>query len=142
MFQFPGLPFPAYVFSWKHARITTRRFSHSEIAGSKVGQHLPRAYRSRPRPSSALGAKASTVRSCSLDRKEHVVCRYGVFKVRSGAVAHEKTAPTRTVSQNSAASLVEVDILLGDVVVRTINDTSDHQRVRSHRSNCSGIPSD
>jgi hypothetical protein len=92
MFQFPGLPFPAYVFSWEHARITTRRFSHSEIAGSKVGQHLPRAYRSRPRPSSALGAKASTVRSCSLDRKEHVVCRYGVFKVRPGALAHEKTA--------------------------------------------------
>ena len=61
MFQFPGLPLPAYVFSWQYARITTRGFSHSEIAGSKVGQHLPRAYRSRPRPSSALGAKASTV---------------------------------------------------------------------------------
>jgi hypothetical protein len=72
MFQFPGLPFPAYGFSWEHARITTRGFPHSEIAGSKVGQHLPRAYRSRPRPSSALGAKASTVRSCSLDRKEHI----------------------------------------------------------------------
>jgi hypothetical protein len=83
MFQFPGLPFPAYGFSWEHARITTRGFPHSEIAGSKVGQHLPRAYRSRPRPSSALGAKASTVRSCSLDRKEHVQCRYGVFKVRT-----------------------------------------------------------
>ena len=93
MFQFPGLPFPAYVFSWEHARITTRRFSHSEIAGSKVGQHLPRAYRSRPRPSSALGAKASTVRSCSLDRKEHIVCRYGVFKVRADcASAQRKTA--------------------------------------------------
>jgi hypothetical protein len=105
MFQFPGLPFPAYVFSWEHARITTRRFSHSEIAGSKVGQHLPRAYRSRPRPSSALGAKASTVRSCSLDRKEHVVCRYGVFKVRSGAVARKRNRPRRTVSQNSAASV-------------------------------------
>src|SRR3989442_4927111 len=72
MFQFPGLPFPAYGFSWEYTRITTHRLSHSEIAGSKVGQHLPRAYRSRPRPSSALGAKASTVRSCSLDRKEHM----------------------------------------------------------------------
>ena len=104
MFQFPGLPPPAYVFSWVHARITTRRFSHSEIAGSKVGQHLPRAYRSRPRPSSALGAKASTVRSCSLDRKEHVVCRYGVFKVHADSRARsEKNRPIWTVSQNSAA---------------------------------------
>src|ERR671931_976193 len=78
----------------EYARITTRRFSHSEIAGSKVGQHLPRAYRSRPRPSSALGAKASTVRSCSLDRKEHVVCRYGVFKVHAERkVRPEKNRP-------------------------------------------------
>ena len=62
-----------YVFRQKYARITTRRFPHSEIPGSKVGQHLPRAYRSRPRPSSALGAKASTVCPCSLDLKEHVL---------------------------------------------------------------------
>src|SRR5712691_9602547 len=89
MFQFPGLPLLAYVFSQEYARITTRRFSHSEIAGSKVGQHLPRAYRSRPRPSSALGAKASTVCSCSLDRKEHVMCRYGVFKVHMGGRPYE-----------------------------------------------------
>src|ERR671931_2894149 len=89
----------------EYARITTRRFSHSEIAGSKVGQHLPRAYRSRPRPSSALGAKASTVRSCSLDRKEHVVCRYGVFKVHADSrIRPEKNRPiVRAVSQNSAA---------------------------------------
>ena len=125
MFQFPGLPFPAYVFSWEHARITTRRFSHSEIAGSKVGQHLPRAYRSRPRPSSALGAKASTVCSCSLDRKEHVVCRYGVFKVQRAKAPQEKTALQRTVSQNSAAIVYfEVDVILGDLVVRT-NHSSD-----------------
>ena len=55
------------VFRQEYARITTREFPHSEILGSKVGQHLPQAYRSRPRPSSALGAKASTVCSCSLD---------------------------------------------------------------------------
>ena len=65
-----------------YSRITTSRFPHSEILGSKIGQHLPEAYRSRPRPSSALSAKASTVCPCSLDRKEHVCCRYGVFKVR------------------------------------------------------------
>src|SRR5207244_11265277 len=55
----------------EYARIHTRGFPHSEIPGSKVGQHLPRAYRSRPRPSSALGAKASTVCPSSLDREEH-----------------------------------------------------------------------
>src|SRR5437763_8475252 len=101
-FSSPACLYPAYVFSWEHARITARRFPHSEIAGSKVGQHLPRAYRSRPRPSSALGAKASTVCSCSLDRKEHVMCRYGVFKVHVSG-AHEKTPNERAVSQNSAA---------------------------------------
>jgi hypothetical protein len=85
MFQFARLPCPPYVFRREHARITTRRFPHSEIPGSEVGQHLTRAYRSRPRPSSALGAKASTVCPSSLDREEHVVCRYGVFKVHAGA---------------------------------------------------------
>src|SRR5205814_7465527 len=73
--------------------ITTSRFPHSEILGSKIGQHLPEAYRSRPRPSSALSAKASTVCPCSLDRKEHVCCRYGVFKVRAVARPTEKRRP-------------------------------------------------
>ncbi len=72
-FSSPACHYSPYVFRREHARITTRRFPHSEIPGSKVGQHLTRAYRSRPRPSSALSAKASTVCSCSLDRKEHVL---------------------------------------------------------------------
>jgi hypothetical protein len=84
-FSSPAYRYPPYVFKREHARITTRRFPHSEIPGSEVGQHLTRAYRSRPRPSSALGAKASTVCPSSLDREEHVVCRYGVFKVHTGA---------------------------------------------------------
>ena len=94
-FSSPACHCPAYVFSWEHARITTRRFPHSEIPGSVIGQHLPRAYRSRPRPSSALGAKASTVCSCSLDQKEHVCCHYGVFKVHAGRrpPCERKTAP-------------------------------------------------
>src|ERR1700675_2327709 len=89
-FSSPAYRYPPYVFRREHARITTRRFPHSEIPGSKVGQHLTRAYRSRPRPSSALGAKASTVCSCSLDRKEHVVCRYGVFKVQRAEAPKRK----------------------------------------------------
>jgi hypothetical protein len=48
------------------------------------GQLLTRAFRSRPRPSSAPGAKAFTVCPLSLDHEEHRVCRYGVFKVRAG----------------------------------------------------------
>jgi hypothetical protein len=109
-FSSPACHCPAYVFSWEHARITTRRFPHSEIPGSVIGQHLPRAYRSRPRPSSALGAKASTVCSCSLDQKEHVCCHYGVFKVHAGRrppYPSNRTSCLKgsigTVSQNSTA---------------------------------------
>jgi hypothetical protein len=36
-------------------------FPHSEIHGYNVCRRLPVAYRSLPRPSSALGAKASTL---------------------------------------------------------------------------------
>src|SRR5436189_4931365 len=69
MFQFTGLPSAPYVFRYGYRRITSGEFPHSEIPGSQNGQLLPRAYRSRPRPSSALGAKASTVCPCSLDQK-------------------------------------------------------------------------
>ena len=84
MFQFTRLPHPSYVFRRAYARITTRGFPHSEIPGSKVGQHLPRAYRSRPRPSSAPGAKASTVCPYSLDRKEHVLMSLWSFQGARG----------------------------------------------------------
>ena len=60
MFQFPRLPSRAYVFNARGRRITGAGFSHSEIRGSKAVQRLPAAYRSRPRPSSAPGTKAST----------------------------------------------------------------------------------
>ena len=56
----------------RYPRITTGGFPHSEILGSTLDQQLPEAYRSRPRPSSAPGAKASTVCSSSLDsNREH-----------------------------------------------------------------------
>ena len=79
-FSSPACLLVPYVFRHGYARITTREFPHSEIPGSKVGQHLPEAYRSRPRPSSALGAKASTVCSYSLDRKEHVLMSLWSFQ--------------------------------------------------------------
>ena len=70
-FSSPAYLHSPYVFRWGYPRITTGGFPHSEILGSKLGQQLPGAYRSRPRPSSALGAKASTVCPCSLDHEEH-----------------------------------------------------------------------
>ena len=63
----------------------------------------PRAYRSRPRPSSALGAKASTVCSCSLDRKN--TCFHWSFQGARRPVP-AKDPPGRTVSQNSTAYVV------------------------------------
>jgi hypothetical protein len=67
MCHFPRLPSCAYVFSAGRRRITGAGFSHSEIRGSKAVQRLTAAYRSRPRPSSAPGAKASTMCPSYLD---------------------------------------------------------------------------
>src|SRR2546421_11661495 len=112
MFQFAGLPPAPYVFRYGYRRITSGEFPHSEILGSQDGQLLPQAYRSRPRPSSALGAKASTVCPCSLDQKNTGIrCRYGVFKVHASfrRPPHEKNRPRAAVkpagpvSQNSTA---------------------------------------
>jgi hypothetical protein len=41
--------------------MTGAGFPHSDIHGSTLGRQLPVAFRSHPRPSSVLGAKASTV---------------------------------------------------------------------------------
>ncbi len=89
-FSSPACLLVPYVFRHGYARITTREFPHSEIPGSKVGQHLPEAYRSRPRPSSALGAKASTVCPYSLDRKEHVLMSLWSFQGARGPAAHHR----------------------------------------------------
>ena len=67
MFQFPRLPSRAYEFSSERRRIAGVGLPHSEIRGSMPVQRLTAAYRSRPRPSSAPGAKASTVCPYYLD---------------------------------------------------------------------------
>jgi hypothetical protein len=123
-FSSPACLHAGYVFTYGYARITTREFPHSEIPGSKTGQRLPQAYRSRPRPSSALSAKASTVCPCSLDQKNTGKnrCRYGVFKVRASYARRQKEAGTRPVFQSSAAyetTNVEVDVILGELNSRT-----------------------
>ena len=86
-FSSPACLLVPYVFRYGYPRITTGEFPHSEILGSMTGQRLPQAYRSRPRPSSALSAKASTVCPCSLDQKNTGNrCRYGVFKVHASSI--------------------------------------------------------
>ena len=61
-FSSPRSPLQAYVFSLRYPGIPPGGFPHSGILGSKLVRQLPEAYRSPPRPSSALGAKASTTR--------------------------------------------------------------------------------
>ena len=67
MCQFPSLPSSAYVLSAERRRITSVGLPHSEIRGSMPVQRLTAAYRSRPRPSSAPGTKASTACPYHLD---------------------------------------------------------------------------
>jgi hypothetical protein len=62
MFQFS--PFPPNCL-WIQQQVTeysSAGFPHSDIPGYNVCTRLPGAFRSVPRPSSALSAKASTVR--------------------------------------------------------------------------------
>src|SRR5699024_6871716 len=55
-----------YTFSDGYHDMTRGRFPHSDILGSQFGCQLPEAYRRLPRPSSALLAKAFTVRPLQL----------------------------------------------------------------------------
>lgn len=61
MFQFTSFASATYVFSYGCPDTTLDGFPHSEISGSKPVRRLSEAYRSLPRLSSPLDAKASTV---------------------------------------------------------------------------------
>ena len=61
MFQFPGFASHTYVFSAGSPVGGVSPFGHPRINDRS---HLPAAFRSVPRPSSPLGAKASTERPC------------------------------------------------------------------------------
>jgi hypothetical protein len=87
-----------------------------------TGQRLPRAFRSRPRPSSALGAKASTVCPCSLDQKNtgiDVAMEFSRCKRRHSA------GPSKL---NSVAC-AEVDVILGELGSRTAEAIERAQRL-------------
>ena len=66
MFQFPGFPSVGYVFPHGYMGMPPCGFPHSDISGSCGCTLLTRAFRSVPRPSSALDAKASPVCPYSL----------------------------------------------------------------------------
>ncbi len=135
-FSSPACLLAPYVFRCGYARITTREFPHSEIPGSMTGQRLPRAYRSRPRPSSALSAKASTVCPCSLDQKNTGYrCRYGVFKVHASSRPPHREIPEWACSSQALPGLsklnsvrnIEVDVVLGEPGGPTVRGPSRGQ---------------
>jgi hypothetical protein len=61
-FTSPRSLHPSYEFRRGRLDTTPARFPHSVTPGSQLGCQLPGAYRRLLRPSSALGAKASTMR--------------------------------------------------------------------------------
>jgi hypothetical protein len=77
MFQFPGLaPF-------RVIRLATDRVAPFGDPGITACVQLPQAYRSLPRPSSPLCAKASTARLLVLDLKITVVSQMAdMFRTR------------------------------------------------------------
>jgi hypothetical protein len=86
------------------------------------GQLLPRAYRSRPRPSSALGAKASTVCPSSLDHEEHLLLPLWSFQGARGLGPHRKNRPvgrSLKTQQRTSTPNTEVDVHLGELATRT-----------------------
>ena len=150
-FSSPACLFLPYGFRQEYARITTRGFPHSEIPGSKVGQHLPRAYRSRPRPSSALGAKASTVCPFSLDSERTRFLPLWSFQGARGPVSTRRHAPTDGLSKLNSVTRsrppasrrsrhsrsAEVDVIPGEPTGRTAEAIDG---AGACRSKSSGIP--
>ncbi len=134
MFQFTGLPSAPYVFRYGYRRITSGEFPHSEIPGSQNGQLLPRAYRSRPRPSSALSAKASTVCPCSLDQKNTGIDVAMEFS-RSARI---ELTPSPSKLNSVRIAFVEVDVIPGEPASWTIRRSSTG--ASAYRSNSSGFP--
>jgi hypothetical protein len=61
MFHFPAFPPEPYIFRNGSHDMTRTGFPHSDILGSRFACQLPEAYRRLLRPSSAPGAKASTL---------------------------------------------------------------------------------
>ena len=78
MFQFTGFPSYSYVLAawWQNFFCRVSPFGYPWI---NTCLQFPMAFRSLPRPSSALDAKAFTLRSCSLDRITFVMFAFSFF---------------------------------------------------------------
>jgi hypothetical protein len=124
MFQFPRLPSRPYVFRPGWRRITGARLPHSGIRGSTPVQQLTAAYRSRPRPSSTPGTKASTVCPSYLDGDRSVrgrgrhgavilsFCLANLCGFQGPGRAQPPRDARRPVSQNSTARAARVSARL------------------------------
>ena len=104
-FSSPAYLHCAYGFSAGYLRFRAGGFPHSEIPGSTLVQQLPEAYRSHPRPSSALGAKASTVCPCSLDLNRTV------FRKKTPLTAMQFSRYARASARHARVSPVEAHCL-------------------------------
>ena len=95
-----------YVFRQGRRATTPARFPHSEIPGSQPGYRLPGAYRRFQRPSSAPGAKASTVCPYQLGNLQMMlastiqISRYGRPRPSPPHPRQRQTGPRR--HRNSA----------------------------------------
>ena len=89
MFHFPGCP-PTRL--WIHRVVTGLQpagFPHSDILGFYACLRLPEAFRSLPRPSSAISAMASTLCSFLLDLSTRR-CRPARFSIPKPAPLSQK----------------------------------------------------
>lgn len=105
MFQFPGFASAAYGFSDGYP--LRGGLPHSEILGINACSRLPRAFRSVPRPSSPLGAKASTRCPCfprPHQRQQHPTepRRLGGDPAPCAHSAHEERSPRMQIAGSRA----------------------------------------
>jgi hypothetical protein len=106
-FTSPRYHQPPYAFRRRRPPMTGARFPHSETPGSQPGCRLPGAYRRLQRPSSAPGAKASTVCPKKLgttqlhsaaprNGRRHCICIAETGDARVHCAVLKKRTATRT----------------------------------------------
>ena len=128
MFQFPRFASSDYEFTAGWRRITGAGFPHSEIRGSKAVQRLTAAYRSRPRPSSTPGAKASTVCPYYLDGETaHALEARGPLLLPILALCSFQGPPRRARRSASAGGLSKLS---------SVADARSIRRTRSTLGKC------
>ena len=106
MFHFPALPpTPLYIQGRATGHYSGHsRFPHSDTPGSQLAHQLPRAYRRSQRPSSALGAKASTDRTtqlCTTPRRTNTYNNKDT-RIHYTVLNHHTNTTPRTHARNTA----------------------------------------